>query len=566
MTHAHNSVVVSNLSDISSDSDSEVGEIADDLGKVKITEGQETAKEKKDVSSNGVTSNRTKKGPTSNGVKKGSYPQKTPSGDRIKGKVLEFEPRRGFGFILPHGKTSKADRLFVYWKSIISDIAWPALKIGMEVQFNVVKSKKGINEAKYVTKSDGTKVDYQYAGEVRNVAKDVACDRGKIKIYDAHKAWGRIEPDSEISFQGKRASKDRPLYFAREDVNCPDVDIKIGAIVQFDVYTDWKGLGACNVKIVDPELRGGDACTTPIERTAAGPKAPDTYPRKSNANSVPRTKSVRNNNFRQLRTPDQRRPRSNRSGNRRYSSPMQNGHGPYNTPYMNQRTPAGPHAGPVTNAHFRDWNYRDENSVEVGLHIQQKYIGDIIGERFDGGSKSGSRVQFGRKGSPVHFYLSSMHGTLGAGGAARRILSFMGSKDAVIDACVAVSNKVRNLSKGDKASLTFLIPDEYCGMFIGRKGGYVKQLEVKGVNVTISDTPIVLPGAKLVSWALVRGDPKAMDKAIPMIVEKLGQISVLIREEAMVSQMRGPPERRPYPGPAFHNQQRHALTPQRRNW
>merc|ERR1711964_505508 len=60
---------------------------------------------------------------------------------RYSGTVHKFLKRRGFGRIIPDGKTEedKDDLVFVHWKQIQSCDAWPCLSDGQKVEYYLGK-------------------------------------------------------------------------------------------------------------------------------------------------------------------------------------------------------------------------------------------------------------------------------------------------------------------------------------------------------------------------------------------------------------------------------------------
>jgi len=76
----------------------------------------------------------------------------------------------------------------------------------------------------------------------------------------------------------------------------------------------------------------------------------------------------------------------------------------------------------------------------------------------------------------------------------------------------------------------FLVPAEYCGMFFGDY--FLAEIHRKGAQAVISDCAVNLLGASQIYRLFVSGTASEMKVAIPMIVRKLGMISVKVREDA----------------------------------
>merc|ERR1719233_987589 len=101
--------------------------------------------------------------------------------------------------------------------------------------------------------------------------KKVTCERddrevndetiytGTVKFFAGKDGYGFIIPDEEIEFMGETVTdnaedEEGGLYVAREDVIFAEdsaTNLNYGTKVQFQVYKNEKGLGACEVKNED---------------------------------------------------------------------------------------------------------------------------------------------------------------------------------------------------------------------------------------------------------------------------------------------------------------------------
>jgi len=169
-----------------------------------------------------------------------------------------------------------------------------------------------------------------------------------------------------------------------------------------------------------------------------------------------------------------------------------------------------------------------DNLIEAGIHVENKYVGGLIGK---GGevakqlrSETGARIQFGDS-------------RLGQGANAKRVLSIIGDESQVTKACIAVGSKIAEIAEnGDQQKLVFLVPDAYCGMFIGKGGSFLKQIREKEIKIHVSDQPVALPAASMVSTASVFGPAEKIAEAVKLIVPKLGQISRRVRQDQLAMQ------------------------------
>lgn len=168
------------------------------------------------------------------------------------------------------------------------------------------------------------------------------------------------------------------------------------------------------------------------------------------------------------------------------------------------------------------------NKIEVGLHVENRYVGGLIGKQGNVAkqlrTETGARIQFG-------------DARIGRGPEAKRVLSVIGEAEEVEKACSAVAKKIAEIAETTEQKLIFLIPDAYCGMFIGKAGAFLKKVRETGVKVNVSNSPVALPAASMVSTATVTGDPEKMDESLKIIVPKLGQISRRVRSDAMAMTM-----------------------------
>merc|ERR1712212_1267804 len=101
--------------------------------------------------------------------------------------------------------------------------------------------------------------------------KKVTCERddreineetiytGTVKFFAGKDGYGFIVPDEEIEFGGETVSNDAEaeeggLYVGREDIIFAEdsaTNLNYGTKVQFQVYKNEKGLGACEVQNED---------------------------------------------------------------------------------------------------------------------------------------------------------------------------------------------------------------------------------------------------------------------------------------------------------------------------
>lgn len=160
---------------------------------------------------------------------------------RFKGTVNKFDVRRGFGYIIPEGKTED-DKVFAHWRQIESSDEWPQLKEGQVVEYYIGKKEgaKRLSQKKFaakITLEGGNPVTVAVARDYPNRSQRF---QGKVKFFDARKGFGFVRPSADFSFSGTdfKASEAK-IYIAREDIKT-DADIapnlKDDADVEFTLY------------------------------------------------------------------------------------------------------------------------------------------------------------------------------------------------------------------------------------------------------------------------------------------------------------------------------------------
>jgi len=169
---------------------------------------------------------------------------------RLTGTVIEFNKRRGFGFIKPEG-ADETERIFCHWQDVQTDDQWPQLANDMVVEYSVKQDDKGKARAGDVTLVGGGKISVKgNSDKIYDMSRKYT---GVVKFFDLKKGFGFVIPrlgkDGDISWEGVTMDKERGLYVAREDIFTDDVPPALNedCEVEFHVYHSTKGLGAGNV-------------------------------------------------------------------------------------------------------------------------------------------------------------------------------------------------------------------------------------------------------------------------------------------------------------------------------
>jgi len=384
--------------------------------------------------------------------------------ERATGTVVEFDSRRGFGFIQPDGEEDKEKRVFCHWKQVQTDDRWPQLAEKMVVEYTPVKDDKGKFKAEKITKVGGEKI---CLGEDSEKNYNMLTKyKGKVQFYDTRKGFGFVIPISQekIEWAGETVDMKKGLYVPREEIITDDEPpaLNDGSEVEFHIYYHTtKGLGAGHVSAVG----GGKIVFKPGQKRDRG---------------------------------------WGRAGVR-----VQGG--------MRKPRPI-PYRG------------MDSNKIEIGLYIQNAYIGRLIG-------KGGETIKEIRKdsGGPDIQFGDSRQRTF----ANRQVVSIVGDDNQVSNACIEIVKRLKDLDEVDGTALCFLIPSSYCGMFIGKKGCNLKDIqESSGARVDVSKMPVQLSAGTLVALAEVRGEVTQIGEACKKIVPMLGKIAKRVIQD-MSSGLRG---------------------------
>jgi len=388
--------------------------------------------------------------------------------ERVTGTVLEFDARRGFGFIQQEGEEDESKKIFCHWKQIQTDDRWPQLTKKLVVEFILKKDDKGKLQAQDVTMIGGDKISIGDADDKNyNLEQKY---KGKVSFYDRMKGFGFINPEETIEWEGETVDKEKGIYVPREEIITDDEPpaLNNGMEVEFHVYKSDKGLAAGHVSAV-----GGGKIV--------------------------------------FKNTGQKRRRDFGWGRGR------GGYGGFKRPRF------GPGPGPAA---FRMPRF-DPNEIEVGLYVYANSIGGLIG-------KGGETVQKMRKdsgGAKIQFADSSQRGY-----SDRQVVSLIGDADQVSKACFEIVKRLEELNEqsGRPSTLVFLVPNQYCGMFIGKKGANLKEIQEEcNAKVSVSNQPVQLFGGAIVSLAEVKGTIEEIGEACKKVVPLLGRIAKNVIQEQM---------------------------------
>jgi len=185
----------------------------------------------------------------------------------------------------------------------------------------------------------------------------------------------------------------------------------------------------------------------------------------------------------------------------------------------------------------------DENDVvEVGLLIRKQYVGGLIGKKGvtikEIQNFSSANMKFGDEDVEIE-------------GSQFNVFAINGTMNQVADACKMVTEKLGEAAQTLEYKIVFLVPDAFCGMFIGKKGATIN--EIRGdidlrVRVILGQNPIELPGSGNVTLCTLFGPRVNLRAAIEQAVAVLGAISERMKRRMDPMDRRGGQVRGGYRG------------------
>jgi len=169
----------------------------------------------------------------------------------------------------------------------------------------------------------------------------------------------------------------------------------------------------------------------------------------------------------------------------------------------------------------------DEDIIEVGIIMKSHWVGSLIG-------KKGVTIKEIRKLSEANMKFGDDE--IEIDGGLYKVFAVSGTMNQVADACKIVAIKLGEASLALEYKIVFLVPDMFCGMFVGKKGATIN--EVRGemderVRVVLSKDPILLPGSSKVTLCTVFGPRENVQRAIERTVAVLGAISTRMKNQMM---------------------------------
>lgn len=455
------------------------------------------------------------------------------------GTVIDFKKQRGFGHIEPDDKSEFGGKVYCHWKTIKTSAKWPTLANGMRVAFlaKEAASKEASWKTTEVYDENGDDIVIGNPAQktknvkksVKKTSKDVLLQKGKTfrgscRSYDKSKGTGLVKPD------GNGPWPKTGLKVLRSDVagDGGNPALRKGLRLQFKVAKKGNSYRAVEVTLPGGRTIPTDGGNKKVAKKTAVKKPQKTVKKvqkvvvkKSQAKK--KSQAVKNAPKKVVKNP---KKKDNRKRQLSQVSKVQNPPtkkrnnsrvAPKKTTLKRSKIASGVYGGMEVD---------EEDVVEVGLLIRGHWIGGLIG-------KNGVVIKEIRKFSEANMKFGDEEIELDGG--VFKVFAISGTMNQVADACKMVTEKLGEAAQTLEYKIVFLVPDAYCGMFIGKKGATIN--EIRGemdlrVRVMLSQDPIMLPGTtSQVTLCTVYGPRDNMKDSIERTVAVLGAISTRLKKQ-----------------------------------
>jgi len=187
---------------------------------------------------------------------------------RFTGNLKFFDKRKGFGYITMNAANTFGETVPEQLRVELSEVnaggRHPGNMKDLNVEFGIWKTKKDVYKAYNMTLSGGEPVSQENL-EHRTIPKSCKNKNftGTVAVWDGRKGWGMIKFDSKLPAdvmkmvteqteaakekKGNKVGDDVLMYFRRVDIRSGERISQKGTAVEFQIYTDDKGAGACDV-------------------------------------------------------------------------------------------------------------------------------------------------------------------------------------------------------------------------------------------------------------------------------------------------------------------------------
>jgi len=180
--------------------------------------------------------------------------------------------------------------------------------------------------------------------------------------------------------------------------------------------------------------------------------------------------------------------------------------------------------------------FEQSNIVELGLLIRTHLVGPLIGKK----GKTIWMIRDRSNGANIDFGNDDIVIDRSKDGKWQQspwpevepekfnVCAISGSKEQAVEAVKVIAELLAERAQSPQCKLEFLIPEEYVGVFIGRKGANLKKMKESDVIIGIRDEPIML-GSNRVTLCTLFGPAESMMTTIERTAKWLGDISIRAR-------------------------------------
>merc|ERR1719228_2748089 len=119
-------------------------------------------------------------------------------------------------------------------------------------------------------------------------------------------------------------------------------------------------------------------------------------------------------------------------------------------------------------------------------------------------------------------------------GSMYNVFAVSGTMNQVSDVCKMVANALGESAQSLEYKIVFLVPDQYCGTFVGKKGSTINEIrgeQNEGVRVVLGQEPLILPGSVKITLCSLFGPRENMQDGIERTVAVLGAISSRLKRQ-----------------------------------
>jgi len=448
------------------------------------------------------------------------------------GTVINFKKQRGFGHIEPDDKSEFGKKVYCHWKTIKTEAKWPTLVNGMRVAFSAVegKSKEATWKTTEVYDENGDEIIID-EGAKKVKAKDVILNdgkkyRGSCKSYDKSKGTGLIKPD------GSGPWPKTGLKVLRSDIpgDGGSPSLRKGLRLQFQVAKTGSSYRAVGVTLPggrNVPTEGGskkEAKKSVVKKAVKKPVVKKVVKKSQPVKKPQAAKKPK-------KKVEVKKPKK-KDNRKRQLSQVSKVQSPPAKKKNNASFTPKPKLSTFKKSHIQSGVYGgmevdEEDVVEVGLLLRSHWAGTLIG-------KKGVTINEIRDISNANMKFGDDEIELDGG--MFKVFAVSGTMSQVADACKMVTEKLGEAAQTLEYKIVFLVPDAFCGMFIGKKGATIN--EIRGdmdlrVRVMLSQDPISLPGSSQVTLCTVYGPRENMQESIERTVAVLGAISTRLKKQAM---------------------------------